>query len=201
MEFETFDIAIVGLVLFLSLKGMVNGFTKELFNFIGLVGGIALASRANIEMGKLISDNIYHLNEPSLKLVGFIATLLGVWLIFTMVSSILETISSDDIGFLSRILGYALTVARYIAIFAIIVVGIKESEFLSQKLSKYYQNSQLFPILNEIGSQLLNKKADIEPIENKKVDDNKTVVTITNTNKNDINLNDLPLENNHTNQE
>jgi membrane protein required for colicin V production len=191
MEFETFDIVVVGLILFLSLKGMVNGFTKELFNFIGLVGGIALASRANIEMGKLISDNIYHLNEPSLKLVGFVATLLAVWLIFNIVSSILDTISSDDIGFFSRILGYGLTVARYIAIFAIIVVGIKQSEFLSQKLSKYYQNSQLFPVLNDIGTQLLNKTLDSNSTTN---------ITTTSTTKSsqDINLSNFPLENNHT---
>ena len=35
-DFNTVDMIIVGLVLFLSLKGLVNGFIKELFNFVGL---------------------------------------------------------------------------------------------------------------------------------------------------------------------
>jgi len=182
MEFETFDIVIVGLILFLSLKGMINGFAKELFNLFGLVGGIALASRVNTQVGKLISDNIYHLNEPSLKLVGFIATLLAIWLVFTMVSSILETLSSDEIGFFSRILGYLLSIAKYIAIFAIIVVGIEKSDFLSEKFSKHYENSQLFPVLSEIGNQLLN---------NEKTKKSK------NTKNSDINLSDFPIENNN----
>ena len=183
MEFETFDIVVVGLILFLSLKGMVNGFTKELFNLFGLVGGIALASRVNVEVGKLVSENIYPLNEPSLKLVGFVATLLAVWLLFTMVSSIFETVASDEIGFFSRILGYILTIVRYVAIFAMIVVGIEKSDFLSEKLSKHYQNSQLFPILRDIGSQLLN---------NGDTQENNS------TKNSDINLSDIPIENNRS---
>jgi len=104
MEFESFDIIIVGLILFLSLKGIVTGFIKELFNFIGLIGGIALASRINMEVGTFLSENLFPLNnEPSIKLVGFVATLLAIWLVFTMVSSIINGFLSDDIGILSRI--------------------------------------------------------------------------------------------------
>jgi len=177
MEFESFDIIIVGLILFLSLKGIVTGFTKELFNFIGLIGGVALASRVNVEVGTFLSENVFPLNnEPSLKLVGFVATLLGVWLIFTMVSSIINGFLSDDIGIFSRILGYLLTIARYIAIFAIIIVGIQQSEFISKKLSGHYENSQLFPILNDIGIQILNNQSD------------------NNSTMNDINLSSFPID-------
>jgi len=185
MAFELFDIIIVGLILFLSLKGIVSGFTKELFNFIGLVGGVALASRVNIEVGEILSKNIFPLdNEPSLKLVGFVATLLAVWLVFTVVSSMFESISSDEIGLLSRIFGYLLTIARYIAIFAIIVVGIGQSDYLSKKLSKQYEKSQLFPLLNNIGTELLNNQ----------IDNNQTTA-----NTNDINLTNFKIDNNNSN--
>jgi len=184
MEFESFDIIIVGLILFLSLKGIVTGFTKELFNFIGLIGGVALASRINIEVGEFLSKNIFPLdNEPSLKLVGFVATLLAVWLVFTMVSSMIDTVLSDDIGLLSRILGYLLTIARYIAIFAIIIVGVQQSDFLSKKLSAQYEKSQLLPILNDIGTQILNNQ----------IDNNTTI------NTNDINLSSFPIDTNSSN--
>jgi len=177
MEFESFDIIIVALILFLSLKGIVTGFTKELFNFIGLIGGVALASRVNVEVGTFLSENLFPLNnEPSLKLVGFVATLLAVWLIFTMVSSIINGFLSDDIGIFSRILGYILTVARYIAIFAIIIVGVQQSDFLSKKLSEHYEKSQLLPILNDIGIQILNNQ----------IDNNSTI--------NDINLSSFPID-------
>jgi uncharacterized membrane protein required for colicin V production len=183
MEFELSDIIIVGLILFLSLKGIVSGFTKELFNFIGLVGGVALASRVNIEVGEFLSQNIFPLdNEPSLKLVGFVATLLGIWLVFTVISSMFDGVSSDEIGILSRILGYLLSIARYIAIFAIIIVGVGQSDYLSKKLSKQYGKSQLFPLLNNIGTRLLNNQ-----------DNNKTT-----TNTNDINLSNFKIDNNNS---
>lgn len=187
MELQAFDIIIVGLILFLSLKGIVTGFTKELFNFIGLVGGIALASRVNIEVGEFLSQNIFPLdNEPSLKLVGFVATLLAVWLVFTVISSIFESASSEEIGFFSRTLGYLLTIARYIAIFSIIIVGIGQSDYLSEKLSKHYEKSQLFPILKNIGTELLNNQ----------IDNN-----ITTANTNDINLSSFSIDNNSSHKE
>ncbi|HIC77864.1 MAG TPA: CvpA family protein, partial [Sulfurovum sp.] len=47
IDFNTVDMIIAGLILFLSLKGLVNGFIRELFNFIGLIIGVAVATRMN----------------------------------------------------------------------------------------------------------------------------------------------------------
>jgi len=160
MDFTTFDLIIIGLILFLSLKGMVNGFTKELFNFIGLVGGIAVASRINMPVGEFIHANIYPINnQPALELVGFIVALLLIWIIFNFASSLFGRFNAYEPGFFSRLLGYVMTAARYVAIFALIIVGIQKSQFLQEKMAQYYENSVLFPILSEIGSQLLNTDA------------------------------------------
>jgi len=192
MEFGAFDIIIVLIILFLGLKGIINGFTKELFNLIGLVGGVAVASRFNTEVGKIISDSVYPINnEASLKLVGFVATLLAIWLVFTLISSIFEQVFSNNVGVFSRFLGYILGIMKYVAIFAIIIVGIEQSQFLSEKFSSYHKGSKLYPILNNIGLEILNK-----------IDNNTTVTSNKAThNSSDINLSSYSLDTNVTHQE
>ncbi len=189
MELTTIDFIIIGLILFLSIKGIVTGFTHELLNFIGLVGGVALASRVNIEVGNFINNNIYPItNEPILKLTGFIVTLLIIWILFSFISSIINRVSSDEIDIFSRFLGYIITIARYIAIFSIVFIGIEKSDFLSQKLSKHYENSKLFPLFIEIGDDLLNR------------DKNITKESNSTTKSKDINLNAIDLNSNQPQQ-
>ena len=40
-----FDLVVVALVLVLGIKGLLNGFIKEIFGIIGLIGGVIVASR------------------------------------------------------------------------------------------------------------------------------------------------------------
>jgi membrane protein required for colicin V production len=157
LDFTTLDMLIIGLILFLSLKGLIDGFIKELFSFIGLIGGVAVAARMNGTVGNFISNNILPIeNEPALKLTGFIALLLAVWLIANMISSIFEKVTSKEVGFLSRILGYGVTILKYTAIFALIMASIQNVELISKKLKPHTQNSQTMPILKELGDSLLN---------------------------------------------
>jgi membrane protein required for colicin V production len=158
MELTTIDFVIIGLILFLSIKGIVTGFTRELLNFVGLVGGIALASRVSLEVGNIINNNLYPIeSDPTLKLTGFIVTLLVVWILFSLISSIMNKIMSDYVSIFSALLGYMMTALRYIAIFSLILIGIQKSDFLSEKLSEHYANSKLLPLFIEVGEDLLNE--------------------------------------------
>ncbi len=49
MELTTIDFIIIGLILFLAMKGLFRGFTDEILSLFGIVGGIGIASRTNIE--------------------------------------------------------------------------------------------------------------------------------------------------------
>ena len=185
IDFNTVDMIIAGLILFLSLKGLVNGFTRELFNFIGLIVGVAVAARMNITVGQFISENIFPIaNEPALKMVGFVTVLVAIWVISTLFSSIMESLSSDEVGFFSRILGYILTILRYVAIFAIILVSVKNVDLISKKLEKYSSDSKIITSLDEIGTKILNME-----------ENNNT----NNSTTEKINLNSYIIENNETN--
>ncbi len=177
LDFTTIDMIIIGLILFLSLKGLVNGFIKELFSFIGLIGGVAIASRMNATVGDFINSNIFPIeNEPALKLAGFVAILLTIWMVSNLISSIFD---NKEPGFISRILGYALTLMRYTAIFALILASVQNVDLISKKLEKHTEGSQSVPMLKELGEQLLNM--EVEKTE-------------------DINLQSFKMDHNDTNQ-
>ncbi len=160
VDFSMLDMIIVGFVFFLGLKGIVNGFIKELFNLIGLIGGVYFAARMNVVAGEFISNNIFPIkDEPFLKLAGFIALFLVIWIASNIVSSIFEKTLPEDVSLFSRILGYFLTIVRYLAIFAIILTSIQNVDLIAEKLAKHTRDSQVVPRLNEIGVTLLNMEA------------------------------------------
>jgi uncharacterized membrane protein required for colicin V production len=184
MDLTNFDLILLGLVFFLSIKGIVNGFSKELLNFLGLIGGVALASRLNITAGQFVSENIYVITkEPAIKLIGFVAVLFAVWFLFIVISSIIDKFSEDGTEFISGLLGYALSVARYIALFSIVLV-IAQNEYLEKKLSKYTTGSLTYPHLVEIGSYILN-------VDKRVSDSNSTL----NSSENNISLREFDFEN------
>ena len=152
------DMIIVGLILFLAIKGMVNGFTQELFNFIALIGGVAVAARVHTIAGEKFSElNILpNITTEVQNFIGFLTTFIIIWAIISFISSIITRISSDTPGFMSRFIGYIIGTIRYVAIFSLIIFGISKADFLRENLAKHYANSQLFVPMSKIGANLLN---------------------------------------------
>ena len=158
MGFHIVDIVIVSLVLFLAIKGLVNGFAKELLNFLIVVGGVALAARFNLKVVELINaQNIVpNISENYAKIVGFIAIILTIWILLGLISSIITRLTSDTTGVVSRILGYILSFARYVFIFSLIVFGVNQSDFFANEAEKLKTDTQLFVPMTKIGATLLN---------------------------------------------
>jgi len=158
MGFHIVDIVIVALVLFLAIKGLVNGFSKELINFFIIVGGIALAARYNTTVVELINtQNIAPIiSENYAKIVGFVLILVAVWLVLGVVSSIITKLTSNTTGVISRIFGYILSAARYMFIFSLIVFGVNQSDFFKDEAKKLTAETKLFVPMTEIGAGLLN---------------------------------------------
>jgi len=174
MGFHLVDMIIVGLVLFLAIRGLVNGFSKELFNFLALIGGIAVAARTHTVVGKFISEQniLPDLSPDFQKLVGFAAVLILILIIFNIISSLRTNFRTDHPGFISRLFGYIISVARYVFIFSLIVFGINNADFLREKLAKHYEGSKLFTPMIKLGGELLN--ANQIPDENATTENNRS---------------------------
>jgi len=77
-----FDIISLSLILILGIKGVINGFIKEVAGLVGIIGGVFVASRFAQEAGTFIDTNIYHIqNSASLYLIGFVCVLVIFWLL------------------------------------------------------------------------------------------------------------------------
>jgi len=183
MDFNMVDMIIVGLILFLAIKGMVNGFTQELFNFIALIGGVAIAARVHTIAGEKIAElNLLpNITTEVQNFIGFLATFIIIWVIISFISSIITRISSESPGFMSRFIGYIIGIVRYIAIFSLIIFGVSKADFLRENLSKHYADSQLFVPMSQIGANLLNLDAN-QSEENNTTTDTNTTITLTNEN-------------------
>lgn len=176
MDFHMVDMIIVGLILFLAVRGLVNGFTKELFNFFALVGGVAVAARAHTPVAEWINQQhiLPDMNVDFQKFIGFAVILLVIWIVLSITSSIVSRFTSDNPSLISRLFGYLVSVARYLFIFSLIVFGISNSEFLKENLEKHYSGSQLFTPMANIGGELLN------------MDENQTVPQVTENSESNI---------------
>jgi len=158
IDFNYFDITIGAIVLILGIKGFMNGFIKEVFGLVGLIGGVYFASRFAQTAATFIDTNFLHLeNAALLKLLGFLAILIIVWLSATILGSIFSKLTSvSGLGFVNRLFGFIAGGGKYFLIFALIVTALSNVTLVKDNLEKYVKDSVLYPYLKEAGSSIIN---------------------------------------------
>ena len=158
MDFNYFDVVIAAIVLLLGIKGFMHGFIKEVFGLIGLIGGVYFASRLSGTAATFIDTNFIHLeNQALLKLIGFLAILIIVWLSATVVGSILSKLTSaSGLGFLNRVFGFIAGGGKYFLIFALIVTALSNVSLVKDNLEKHVEDSILYPYLKKAGAYIIN---------------------------------------------
>lgn len=158
MDFNYFDVVIATIVLLLGIKGFMHGFIKEIFGLIGLIGGVYFASRLSGTAAEFIDTNFIHLeNQALLKLIGFLAILILIWLSATIVGSILSKLTSaSGLGFLNRVFGFIAGGGKYFLIFALIVTALSNVSLVKDNLEKHVKDSILYPYLKQAGAYLIN---------------------------------------------
>ena len=158
IDFNYFDVTIAAIVLLLGIKGFMHGFIKEAFGLVGLIGGVYFASRLAGTAADFIDKNFLHLeNVALLKLIGFLAILIVVWLGATILGSIFSKLTSaSGLGFLNRLFGFIAGGGKYFLIFALIVTALSNVSLVKDNLEKHVENSILYPYLKQAGSYLIN---------------------------------------------
>ncbi len=150
------DIAVIILILLLSVKGIINGFVNEIFNFIGLIGGIFIASRSAEPIADFIDKNLLHIQNISLlRLVGFLLVLGAVWVISSTIGKMVQG-SGRNQTTLSRIFGFIVAGFKYLFVFSLILSALSRSSLIKENMSKTISTSKLYPVMDRIGFQLIN---------------------------------------------
>ncbi len=163
MEYSYFDIVVSVIVLFLGLKGIVNGFFKELFGLLGIVGGIFVASRVGDSVGQYISDLIFKFeSSASIKFTGFLITLALFWVFMVLIGFIFKKLSSlSGLGILDRVLGFIFAAGKFFLIAAVIAYATYNIKSMKTTIDSAFENSFMFPILVETGSVIMK----LDPVE------------------------------------
>ncbi len=162
------DILLAGMIILLSIKGYFNGFIRESVGFVGLIGGIFVASRAAEPVAKALSNIVNFDNMALLKLSGFLLVLALIWGGSSFVATIFTALRAQPHSTSTRLLGMGVAALKYFLIFSMIVSSLFSNALMRDNFAKSIQTSRLFPIFNKVGSKLTNLTALSETSANKK---------------------------------
>ncbi len=176
-QFSLFDIISIALILILGIKGIINGFVKEVFGLMGIIGGIYLASRYALEAGDLIHKHLFAFgNQASLYLFGFIAVLILFWILSIFLGFLIShVLSMSGLGFLDKLAGFGVGSLKVFFVFSIFAVTLANIEFIKHRITPYVTKSVMFPIFLEAGNyivkldthQALQNASEISVFDNK----------------------------------
>jgi membrane protein required for colicin V production len=158
MALNPIDLIVGSLILVLGLKGILNGFRRELIGFVGLIGGVFLASRAADPLAGLVERQLFQLSNPAaLRLIAFVLVLLLVWGGISLLGRIIEERStSRPPSPLSRFSGFLIGTAKYFLVFSMILSALYRTPLIRNNLQKHVKSSLLFPYLLPAGRTMLH---------------------------------------------
>lgn len=173
MDLNYFDVAVGSIVLLLGLKGLLNGFSKEVFGMVGIVGGVYVASHLGGYIGIFLSDHLFHFeSSTSVNLVGFIFALAIFWLLMVALGAGFKKLSSlSGLGPLDRGLGFVVGSSKFFFILSIIVYALFSVTAIEENFGPKMESSLFFKPMLATGDFILHIQTDDIP---SFLDDNNT---------------------------
>jgi membrane protein required for colicin V production len=162
MELNYFDLIVVVIVLLLGLKGILNGFFKELFGLVGIIGGIFIASRFGDDVGQVISDAIFKFDsQAAISFTGFLVTLIIFWLLMIGAGMLFKKLSAaSGLGPFDRILGFVFGSGKFFLIASVIIYALFNVNAIRKNLEPAMESSKLFGIMVATGGYIMKIDAE-----------------------------------------
>ncbi|WP_104721427.1 CvpA family protein [Helicobacter mesocricetorum] len=156
-DFSYFDLIIGALIILLAIRGIINGFIREISGLLGIVVGVYVGSMYSKEVGQWISSNIYTFENPSaISLIGFLILLVAIWVGALVLGEILQKlIKNTPLGIFNRILGFCFGGLKIFVILAIIFYALSSIALVKVFIDKYTHNSFLYPAMIGTGSVII----------------------------------------------
>ena len=163
MELNYFDIIAGTIILLLGLKGIINGFFKEVFGLVGIIGGIFIASRIGDDVGQYLSDLIFKFsNQSAISFTGFLVSLAIFWVLMIVTGMVFQKLSKlSGLGALDKILGFVFGASKFFLIAAVIAFAISNIKSLKPTMDSLMNNSILYPVFVSTGGFIMK----IDPVE------------------------------------
>ncbi|WP_295056266.1 CvpA family protein [Sulfuricurvum sp.] len=162
MDLNYFDVAVGSVVLLLGLKGLLNGFSKEVFGLVGIVGGVFVASHLGGIIGKFLSDFLFHFESTTaINLVGFIFALGIFWLLMVAMGTGFKKLSTlSGLGPLDRVLGFFMGSSKFFFIVSIIVYALFSVTAIRENFEGKMADSFFYKPMFATGDFILHIETD-----------------------------------------
>jgi membrane protein required for colicin V production len=162
MEINYFDLVAAVIILLLGLKGIINGFFKEVFGLVGIIGGLFIASRVGDDVGTFLNDLVFNFSSPSaVSFLGFLTTLALFWLLMIFIGFVFKKLSAlSGLGPVDKILGFVFGASKFFLIASVIAHAMYSIQAVKSTLEPTMKTSILFPIMVESGAFIMK----IDPV-------------------------------------
>ena len=156
-DFSYFDLITLSIICILGIKGFFNGFFKEFFGLVGIIGGIFLGSRYSNQIGDIIDKSLFNFeNKAVMSFVGFIIILASFWFAMNMIGLMFKKISKiSNLASLDRIGGFILGGGKIFLIFSVIVFSISQISIISKVMKPIMNNSIMYATFLEVGNAII----------------------------------------------
>jgi len=157
MALNYFDLIVGSIVLLLGLKGILNGFFKEVFGLIGIVGGVFVASRFAKEVGEYLSNLVFKFdNDSAIGFTGFLVTLAVFWGVMVALGVVFKKLSkASGLGIFDKILGFVFGASKFFLIVSIIAYAVYNVKTIRVNLKSTMESSFMFPVMVEVGGFIM----------------------------------------------
>lgn len=158
MDLNYFDVAVGSIVLLLGLKGLLNGFSKELFGLIGIVGGLFVASHIGGAIGKFLNDLFFDFETTTaVNLIGFVFSVGIFWLLMVALGAGFKRLSSlSGLGSLDRVLGFVVGASKFFFILSIIIYALFSVTAIRENFGEKMKTSIFFEPMFATGNFILH---------------------------------------------
>lgn len=176
-ELNYFDLGAAIIILLLGLKGLINGFFKELFGTLGIIGGIYVGSSYANEAGSFLSDKLFHFdNSAVITFTGFLVTLAIFWIAMTLIGGFFAKLTSmTGLGVADKIMGFLLATTKIFLILSVTVYALSNIKIIQSSVESIMNNSVIYPILRKTGQVVVKIDPSTFMDENTSTDSNSTL--------------------------
>lgn len=151
-----FDIIIVFIIIILSLKGLFNGFLRELFSALGIVGGVLIASRFSQVTGQALNSLFNFQSQTLVNLIGFMFVLGVIWIASIIIAEILVRFAKFiRLGAADKFLGVFMAGIKIFLVLSIILSAFSKINFLDNFTNKLQAGSKIYPLMINVGSVIM----------------------------------------------
>lgn len=161
---EVIDIIIIVLGVIGLIDGFKDGFIKELAGLVGLVGGILLARKLYLSVAVSLTPML-GTSEKTTQIIAFILIMLVVPMACSVIAWLIsKLLKSVGLGFVNRLLGGVLGVAK-MAIFAgLLITGIEAFDFGGKIISPERKEASAlyYPLYHTTGVLIKDVKEQID---------------------------------------